>query len=368
MDRKILVTLVHGTFARDAEWTGPNSSFATELQNQVNYPIRMTRWQWSGDNDFSGRKAASEEFENYLLSVKESPDRDMPHYIIAHSHGGNVVLEALRTTESKIIDENLIFFGTPFFYFEGRDNKEMYGVLKSVAAIGSLILSLLTAIIIAAVLSRLGVAPLIFGLSSFLCAIAIIICLLKYSHEKFVIPTTIKAIRNKRKMPKNLSKLDSEKFLISYVSGDEAYLLLKMLTFAKLIIELSFLASAMIFVIWLSVNLGLEGMLRRALLIGIVGSAIAVSLAEIVSLISDRILIRHSKAFGNGSWIDAFSINIDVKRVPIDIEKPEIHPISFSQSLILRNRYIRHSIFYKNNDTISRIARWINVKSYGLNN
>ncbi len=367
MHREILVTLVHGTFARDAEWTGPYSSFATELQNQVNHPIKMTRWQWSGDNDFSGRKAASGEFENYLLAVKESPDRELPHYIISHSHGGNVVLEALRTKKSKIMDENFIFLGTPFFHFRGRGNKEMYGVLKAANGISSLILSFLTAALVAAMLSRFGITPLILGIASFLCAVALLNFLPRYFHRKFVIPTIVKAIRNKRKLHNYRGAIDSGNILISYVVGDEAYLLLKALNFSKLIVVSIFLFPALISVLWFAANLGLEGALRQALLYGSLGSAAAVTLAELVSLISDRILIRHSKSFGSGSWIDAFSINVDVKRLPPDIREPEVDSISFFRSLILRNRYIRHSIFYRNSDTISEIARWINIKSYRLN-
>jgi hypothetical protein len=361
----ILVTLVHGTFAREAEWTELNSSFATELKRQLTPEIKMTRWQWSGKNDFFDRNLASEQFKNYLLSVRKGSDKGVPHYIIAHSHGGNVVLDAMRAVESKGMSENLIFLGTPFFHFRGRKNKELNGLLKMACMITSLIAAAFAAAFVAAVFSRFGIAPLIFGIASFLCAITVIVLLSKYLHRKIVIPITRRAIRNKRKISDHLNKLDSNNIFVSYVIGDEAYLLLKVLSIAHWAVICAFFFPAMGLVIWLMINLGIEGALRRAFVYGSVGSAAAAVLAEAVSLIGDRILIRHSKAFGKGSWLDAFSMEVDVSRVPPNTRTPEINSIPFAKSLIHRNRYLRHSIFYKDDNTIVRIAKWINLKCGG---
>lgn len=360
MERQVLVTLVHGTFARDAFWAKPNSAFAEELQSRVDCPIEFHSWQWSGENDFLGREKASSDFGKYLSAIAEDRDKETVHYIVAHSHGGNVVLDAVRNTSSGSGLEKLILLGTPFFQFKGRDNKEMYGVLKAVNTFGSLLASLILAGLLAALMSRLGAPPAAVGIAAFLTALALVTQLPRYAHRNFVNSIIRKSIRNKRKLNFLKQIPEGRDVFVSYVSFDEAYLLLRTLSLIKGSIVALFFFFMIGSVIWFIVMLGLEGALRQAFLYGTLGMAATLAIAEMVGLICDRVLIRHAKSFGTGSWIDAFSIDVEVSREPHDMMTNDTHAISFRRSLISVNRYIRHSIFYRDPIAIQRIARWIN--------
>lgn len=110
---KRLIILVHGTFAPNAPWTQPGSSFRQSLEKQLGKGnIIFDTPQWDGRNNHKSRIAAAKRLAETIdtLIVKNQGCRPV---IVAHSHGGNIALYALKLLKWKgSID--IITMATPF--------------------------------------------------------------------------------------------------------------------------------------------------------------------------------------------------------------------------------------------------------------
>ena len=155
-----IVTLVHGTFASHADWVQDNSLLASSISNDVGQfgSTAVTRFCWSGANTHSGRLKAGRGLRDHLLSTAA----DFPEarqFVIAHSHGGNVALYALKD-EQRSKDKlrktlaksggGVVTLATPFLHIRWRP-------------LGKLISGLLVA---ATVVFALAVAVLIVGVAA----------------------------------------------------------------------------------------------------------------------------------------------------------------------------------------------------------
>jgi hypothetical protein len=132
----VFTAIIHGTFSRgDAWWRLPEAgappTFASRLEAALaEHGLIGTVWApalaagmsaedfaWSGINRHSERiaggaalAAALDRLAAALSCTAEAPLRVN---FIAHSHGGNVVLEALRGMTPRVRARRLIFLGTP---------------------------------------------------------------------------------------------------------------------------------------------------------------------------------------------------------------------------------------------------------------
>jgi pimeloyl-ACP methyl ester carboxylesterase len=110
---KYLITLIHGTFARDADWAGPGSEFQTALQERLREPASFRTFNWSGANSHDARKRAGAELAAHIRQLgQENPG--WPHVLVAHSHGGNVACYALEDPEARRNVVLIVTLGTPF--------------------------------------------------------------------------------------------------------------------------------------------------------------------------------------------------------------------------------------------------------------
>jgi hypothetical protein len=113
-----VVTLVHGTWARRAPWTKEDSPLCCYLRETLR-DVTFYRFEWSGRNSNSARFKAAEKLQLELTTrLTERPTAK--HYIIAHSHGGNVALYALRDPELCQRISGLVCLATPFFHVRQR--------------------------------------------------------------------------------------------------------------------------------------------------------------------------------------------------------------------------------------------------------
>ena len=125
---KRVVTLVHGTFARHAPWMQDTpkkveeGALCSALRGIEGTAIR--RFCWSGGNSHSARLQAGDDLALYLSQLRmEFPDAQ--HFVIAHSHGGNVAMYAM---EAKLSDgekhgdgiAGVITLATPFITLRKR--------------------------------------------------------------------------------------------------------------------------------------------------------------------------------------------------------------------------------------------------------
>lgn len=115
-----VVTLIHGTWARDAVWTQRDSPLCQALEKEFGSDLSIRVFPWSGRNSFSARSLAAIELRAFLTEGFHAfPESG--HSIVAHSHGGNVALYAL---EQESIAENvskIVCLSTPFIVVSERD-------------------------------------------------------------------------------------------------------------------------------------------------------------------------------------------------------------------------------------------------------
>lgn len=114
-----IVTLVHGTFAPFADWTQPGSALRTAIQDHAAGPVAFRNLIWSGRNTVKGRHAASAQLRAMLeSSCAQSPDT--PHVVVAHSHGGNIAMTALSSSDRLRARCGVVCLSTPFLVMRPR--------------------------------------------------------------------------------------------------------------------------------------------------------------------------------------------------------------------------------------------------------
>jgi pimeloyl-ACP methyl ester carboxylesterase len=109
--------LVHGTFAREADWTKSNSPLQLSLQRAVcakGETALFTPVAWSGRNRMLDRLAAADEIAAKITTIKSQLSNEKI-FLIGHSHGGSAVSYFLKKYEQqRLLIQGAIFLSTPF--------------------------------------------------------------------------------------------------------------------------------------------------------------------------------------------------------------------------------------------------------------
>jgi hypothetical protein len=130
-----VVTMIHGTFARNALWTSDGSNLCKALREKLSGDIVIRRFPWSGANRNSDRIEAGKKLAD-ALSENLASYPDAAHFVIAHSHGGNLALYALHDSRLQERLSGIICMNTPFISATRRDAEQLFfglGVLFVVA-------------------------------------------------------------------------------------------------------------------------------------------------------------------------------------------------------------------------------------------
>jgi pimeloyl-ACP methyl ester carboxylesterase len=117
----LVVTLVHGTWARGAPWTQLDSPFCNQLREELTNhsaaSVKFFRIDWSGGNSHRDRRIASIALRKQLLAQLQALPHAR-HYVVAHSHGGNVALRAVHNSPTLIRElSGIVAIATPFLRF-----------------------------------------------------------------------------------------------------------------------------------------------------------------------------------------------------------------------------------------------------------
>ena len=123
--RHVLITLVHGTFAAGAAWTLDDSPLCRALRERIP-GVSISPFTWSGRNSNRARLDAGWELARWTETRISEYERvhggPVDHYVIAHSHGGNVVLYACRSRHFAEHLTKLVCLSTPFLSARVRDH------------------------------------------------------------------------------------------------------------------------------------------------------------------------------------------------------------------------------------------------------
>jgi hypothetical protein len=114
----VVFTLVHGTWGSRAKWLDPDSAFSEWLRNAFLDLEAIVPFYWSGRNSHSARRKAAEDLQAVLHgNLRRYPNAK--HFVIAHSHGGNIAMYALRNAYLRDRIAGLICLSTPFLNPQG---------------------------------------------------------------------------------------------------------------------------------------------------------------------------------------------------------------------------------------------------------
>ncbi|WP_341538470.1 hypothetical protein [Streptacidiphilus pinicola] len=114
-----IVTLVPGTWAGKAAWTQADSPLSRALTAAG---CEVAPFEWSHSNSFRARMRAAVRLADQIQGrIKENPDARQ--WIVAHSHGGNVALHAVRLLRRTCTDAprvSTVTLATPFIHVRRR--------------------------------------------------------------------------------------------------------------------------------------------------------------------------------------------------------------------------------------------------------
>jgi hypothetical protein len=145
-DPDMVVCLVHGTipslfgislFSR-IPWIGESSWFRKNLFPLDDGAIHYSPFYWSGKNSHKGRVDAGIHLAAHLSELGNRYPASQ-HICVAHGHGGNVAVYALRRLQQSAarLPDRLITLGTPFLSAAKRDLRAVEEQLLSISGCGA---------------------------------------------------------------------------------------------------------------------------------------------------------------------------------------------------------------------------------------
>jgi hypothetical protein len=137
--RRVLTVVVHGTFAGHLRWwrlgDGAIPTFADRLESALSLRgLAGTVWKpalaagrtyeafgWSGrnrhDDRVNGGRRLAAELNTLAESAGATADAPLTVHFVGHSHGGNVVLEAVARLAPAVRPGRVVLLGTPLLSF-----------------------------------------------------------------------------------------------------------------------------------------------------------------------------------------------------------------------------------------------------------
>ena len=184
--------------------------------------LELRRLRWSGRNTHGQRLEAAEQLRTDIdASLHDNPG--IPHFIVAHSHGGSVACYALQDKRLSSAITGVLCLGTPFLHVhKSRLPKGLYFV--------SLLTLLVFSLNAVSYLFRPAEDPIMFWLTALTALLVfpvlglLLLALWRARGDRF----GLKSLREARRNPDRyfgalaLPELEPEKFVAVRITGDEA--------------------------------------------------------------------------------------------------------------------------------------------------
>ena len=398
-----IITLIHGTFAAHAKWTGANSALSQHIaKTSTKRRPEFNKFIWNGRNDHTSRMSAVKDLAKHVENNIQQSNA-VEQWIIAHSHGGNISLHAAAQTNDSSQLRGIVCMSTPFFNLKRR---EVIGSITRLANAISWFLALSTLVMLVMWTffdnfqhsSTIGVPQdwedVIWYLRS--AAIAIIYLLLYYFFVRRV-SAWIEKTRTNWENEFRFEPLNNIKILVLQASGDEVRLAFRLakflssvstfllsgkgigITFVLFLVPLLLQGNEAVYLVqnWFGdtfFEAVVIGVLPLALifehffwesindlvmpLFAVLISIIVVALFSILSLLV-AMLIQYLATIGRFGWESRWRLfstilfDVRVEEVPTGIEDVEYHKIKAT------GRGLAHSAVYSSPQALALIEHFI---------
>jgi Serine aminopeptidase, S33 len=120
MTPDLVVTLVHGTWARRADWTMTSSPLCAAICEAAHGPVKFEPFLWSGWNTVTSRSRAVTRLISQLRALQTRWPHAR-HFVIGHSHGGNIAFQAMRERSVAKHIVGVACLSTPFLCVSPRE-------------------------------------------------------------------------------------------------------------------------------------------------------------------------------------------------------------------------------------------------------
>ena len=116
----LVVTLVHGTWARGADWIMTSSPLRAAICKTAHGPVKFEPFLWSGWNTVTSRRKAVTRLISQLRALQTRWPHAR-HFVIGHSHGGNIAFQAMRERSVAELIVGVACLSTPFLCVSPRE-------------------------------------------------------------------------------------------------------------------------------------------------------------------------------------------------------------------------------------------------------
>ena len=375
MKPAFIITLVHGTFAPKADWiTKEDAILRTALNQAFAGQITCRSFNWCGGNSHPRRlRAAKELADDQVKSHSDYPNT--PHFIIAHSHGGNLALYSMA--DARHSPAGIITMGTPFFKCEPRDLAGSTKILRFGFAYLSLLLSIPLVLLLIFLGMWLGshlpegwrtTLGVIGGLYLVFLPIALA-CRFFQSFPKIAARMALhqEGIVTKLRLPPTTVPM-----LCFHVKRDEAGWWLRT---TQKISDMPYHVWNRGTAVWLFAAFVMAGLwstqqswtktisteeasyvLFSTLLSAAIGVIMLGLYWQLLMLVFPRIIRSHGLAFGGEGFRDNWLVRIGTSLAPTEgsewvTERPKEAPV--------KTKGLRHSWMYEDHDVAAEIVTWI---------
>lgn len=374
------IVVIHGTFDRNADWCKAGHNFYDSLTEEFGEKA-VSRFEWSGGNDADARIHGAKGLLDYISRLNLCGNQKA--HLIAHSHGGNVILFAAHLGRFKQLVGSVCFMGTPFFITEKR---ELVKGLQFFVSVISWLMNALICLVLPFIpffflmeclRSRISETWLI-SIGTFLILLMILAFLAFYENYFNYLKGYLYRLIWPSLFSKHLETLDihridtpSSRLLVSKISFDEASLLLKCIEFVSALpLQIwrqfrSLLPAYLLgFVFWNFISGFVNGILTGSWQRSPLISTIVVFLLFLAFLslllpllyeIANRLLIRHKFGFGNSGWLSTLGVRVYTSDIPK-------HLIGSWTLLNITPKNVstwRHCSFYNDHDFTKNLIRWL---------
>jgi pimeloyl-ACP methyl ester carboxylesterase len=380
-DPTVVMTLVHGTFAPRAAWTRADSAMAKALVREFGPRTLIRSFDWGGRNSHDARRAGG---LNLARQLEEELSRypSARHFVIAHSHGGNVALYALKSPAVERGLTGMVTIGTPFIRCSPREITRALKVMS--VATPHVILMTMLPLSVTVLLTIFDLRPSIW---TFLLAfIGTILAaragralaeraaaFLKYEAKYRILDSQVDTITALR-----LPDSSRVPLLCLVASGDEARFYLRLLhrlsevpytlwSLSTAIVAYAACSIGLVFLVTIGNDpLGMideQGAVGRpidiifmALLFPFVILAFVAVLTQVVMAVTPKFVRAHSAGFGRESIFANWFVSISVS------ERPDGHWLNcrlLANLPVRTGGLLRHSRLYGDESSIRLLTQWL---------